>query len=175
GKWDASIAPLATTPVRALGAVLERAPCVLAHCNYLDDDDVALLARPRVPVAYCPVASEYFGHRGHRYRDLLAAGVNVCLGTDSILCQPLTEPEPHGILPQVRRLHVRDGTRADLLLEMATVRGARALGLEPHAATLRSGAPARLAAAAFDANDPTDPLLQVLENDATLRPLDAES
>ena len=45
----------------------------------------------RPPVAvYCPRASEFFGHPAgghpsHRYREMLAAGVPVALGTDSAI------------------------------------------------------------------------------------------
>ena len=145
GSWDDSIVAQHCSPVRALADQLACGSWVLAHCNYLDDDDLDLLAaRPGVSIAYCPVASEYFGHVGHRYSELLARGVNVCLGTDSVLCQPADEPQPHGILAQARRLWRRDRTDPDLLLAMATVRGARALGLPPRTATLTPGAPAVL-------------------------------
>ena len=76
-------------------------------------------------MAYCPIASAYFGHRGHRYRDMLDAGVNVCFGTDSILCQPPDEAEPLGILPQIRFLRRRDGVDSEVLLHMATLAGNR--------------------------------------------------
>lgn len=152
-----------TTPVRAFAAALRRSAWVLAHCNYVDDGDLDLLAGcPGVVVAYCPIASEYFGHRGHRYRDMLARGIPVALGTDSILCQPPDEDHPLGILPACRRLRARDATDPGTLLEMATVHGARALGLELGAATLARGAPARFATFAIDGRDPTDPWLQCL-------------
>ncbi|MBK8975712.1 MAG: amidohydrolase family protein [Planctomycetes bacterium] len=172
--WHDSIAADARddSPVAHLARVLGAAPWVLAHVNYASDDDLRLLAAAQtVTVAYCPIASEYFGHRDHRYREMLARGIDVCLGTDSILCQPPTADQPLGILPQMRRLWARDGTDAGTLLAMATTNGARALGAEPGAGTLRPGAPARLAAAAFDARDPTDPLEQVLRSGVPLTPL----
>ena len=152
-----------TTPVRAFAAALRRSTWVLAHCNYVEDADLDVLAGcPGVVVAYCPIASEYFGHRGHRYRDMLARGIPVALGTDSILCQPPDEEFPLGILPACRRLRARDGTDPGTLLTMATVHGARALGLESGAATLARGAPARFATLAIDSRYPTDPWLQCL-------------
>ncbi|MFO1053523.1 MAG: amidohydrolase family protein [Planctomycetota bacterium] len=170
GKWDDSIVGQRMSPVQALRDELVRAPWVLAHCNYLDDDDVATLsALGNVSIAYCPIASEYFGHRGHRYRELLDRGVNVCIGTDSILCQPHAELQPHGVLAQVRRLWRRDHTEPGLLLAMATHRGARALGLQPLAATLVEGAPARAVAVAIDPDDHRGPWLQVLDGDAPAR------
>lgn len=160
---DLALVGSGTSPVQAFAKALRRSRWVLAHCNYVDDADLELLARcPGVTVAYCPIASEYFGHHGHRYRDMLARGVPVALGTDSILCQPQGEPTPLGILPACRRLRARDRTDGDTLLAMATVHGARALGLEAGAATLRPGAPARFATAPIDPSDATDPWLQCL-------------
>jgi cytosine/adenosine deaminase-related metal-dependent hydrolase len=172
GKWDDSMSGSGLSPIVWLRDVLLRARWVLAHCNYTSDDDLAQLAQIQdVSVAYCPLASEYFGHRGHRYRELFAAGVNVCLGTDSILCQPPSEPQPFGILPQMRRLFGRDAVDPALLLKMATTNGARALGQPANAATLTPGAPARIIAVPFDVDDPSDPLTQVLSNQQLARPV----
>lgn len=145
---------------------LRQAPWLLAHCNYVSDDDITLLAETGASVAYCPVASEYFGHQGHRYREMIEAGVNVCLGTDSIVCQPAVEiePQPLGVLPQMRRLYQRDATDPALLLRMATTHGRRALRLDRDVT--------RLAAVPFDTGDATDALTQVLRNNATVRALE---
>ena len=99
------------------------------------------LARSGASVAYCPRASAYFAapsHFGpHRWRDMLAAGVNVCIGTDSIVNLPPgtgTTPGPLGdrgisVLDELRLLAERDSGDPGTLLGMATIRGARALGL----------------------------------------------
>ncbi|MEM6750359.1 MAG: amidohydrolase family protein [Planctomycetota bacterium] len=136
------------SPVQWIQPFLAQAPWLLAHCNYVSDDDIAILARHGASVAYCPIASEYFGHPHdghppHRYRDLMAAGVNVCLGTDSLVCQPGDEPHPLGLLPVMRRLRQRDGVDPATLLAMATTRGHRALGSLADNGTLAPGAPAR--------------------------------
>ncbi len=172
-RWDDRIAIPHCHPVDALESALAAAPWLLAHCNYLEPHHIALLARRGASVVYCPTASAYFGHphdghAAHPYRRLLEAGVNVCLGTDSILCQPPDEPEPLGILPQMRLLHQRDGTSPEVLLSMATTRGLRAMQLDPAMATLATGAPARLVAARFDPADPTDPFTQVLTGNAVI-------
>lgn len=164
------------TPVQWMAPFLQQVHWLLAHCNYVSDDDLAILADCGASVAYCPIASAYFRHPApgyppHRYRDLLAAGVNVCLGTDSMLCQPAEEPQPLGILPQMRFLYRRDRTDPDLLLRMATVNGIRALQLEDGLATFTTGTPARLIAVKVDPDDPTDPLLQALLNDSPAEPV----
>ena len=173
GKWDETIEGSGLHPVDWLRPQLARRPWLLAHCNYVEDEHIRVLADCGASVVYCPVAGDYFGHPrnrpgGHRYRDMLDAGVNVCLGTDSILCQPTEQEQPLGIMAQMRHVYRRDGGGTDLantLLKIATINGLKALGLDPTLATLQPGAPARLAGVRFDPSDPADPLTQVLEND----------
>ncbi|NBC10881.1 MAG: amidohydrolase family protein [Planctomycetes bacterium] len=166
GKWDDAFAASyqrGLSPVRWMRPYLEQTRWLVAHGNYLSDADIALLAETGTSVAYCPIASEYFGHAGHRYRDLHDAGVNVCLGTDSIVCQPADEVQPLGILPQMRRLYERDRTDPALLLKMATTHGRHALGLPQPDAVFY--------AVRLDPADPTDPLIQVLTNSNPMEPL----
>ena len=173
GKWDQSIKPAGDHPVQWLEHVLKHARWVLAHCNYVDDEHIDILQKTGTSVAYCPVASEYFGHKDHRYRDMLDAGVNVCLGTDSILCQPADEAQPMGILPQMRRLYRRDQTEPGTLLKMATTHGMLALEFSENDATLQKRAPAVFASVKIDPNDKLDPLVQALLNDNPVTPIDA--
>ncbi len=120
-------------------------PILLVHLNDLSDADVDLLAAMNeaspIHAAYCPRASEFFhapeAFGPHRYRKLLAAGINVCLGTDSIVNLPpehaTGEAARISPLDDARMLFLRDGTDPGVLLEMLTVRGAKALGLDPAA------------------------------------------
>jgi len=156
GLWNESLLAdfgLGKSPVAHLATVLRdrSTPMLLVHLNDLSDGDIELLAElnARVPihVAYCPRSSEFFGapetFGPHRYRELIAAGINVCLGTDSIV----NLPEAHASgdaarispLDDARVLARRENTHPNLLLEMITVRGARALDLEPGRFTLTSG------------------------------------
>ena len=172
-KWDDSITPTGQHPIEWLEPVLKHARWVLAHCNYIEDEHLDILQRTGTSVAYCPIASEYFGHADHRYRDMLDAGVNVCLGTDSILCQPADEPQPLGILPQMRRLYRRDQTDPNLLLKMATTHGMLALEFSENDATLQKRAPAFFATVPIDTDDPIDPLVQILTSDHPVTTIDA--
>ncbi|MEM7680509.1 MAG: amidohydrolase family protein [Planctomycetota bacterium] len=165
------------SPVQWMEPYLQQAPWLLAHGNYLSDDDIAILARHHASIAYCPIASAYFGHPQnghppHRYRDLLAAGVNVCLGTDSILCQPADEPQPMGVLPAMRYLHQRDGVDPALLLAMATTHGHRALQSPALQGTLAPGADARFTLIDLPPNHGSaavDTLTLALQSDAPAR------
>jgi len=172
GKWDAAFAAYygqGLSPVQWMQHHLEAAAgaggWLVAHCNYVSDEDIAILADTNTSVAYCPIASEYFGHTDHRYRDMLDAGVNVCLGTDSIVCADPDDPQPLGLLSAMRRLYQRDKTDPAILLRMATVNGAKALRQPRDTATLAEGAPAKFAFAAFDPADPNDAFAQVLKRE----------
>jgi aminodeoxyfutalosine deaminase len=171
GKWDGTFVATGKSPVAHVAPIMKQARWVVAHCNYVTDDDIHLLRDAGASVGFCPIASAYFGHVGHRYRDMLDAGVNVCLGTDSIICQPSDEPQPLGILAQARMLYRRDRASPQKLLEMATWRGLKALGLGQLNPGLSPGAAARFASVRFDPSDPTDALTQVLLNDYPVEPL----
>src|SRR5690606_31948643 len=61
GRWDGSIVRSdAAHPVDLLEPQLREGRWLLAHCNYVTDDHIDLLAKCGAAVAYCPVASTYF-------------------------------------------------------------------------------------------------------------------
>ncbi len=112
---------------------------IAAHVNYVDANSINLLAAlEHVTVVYCPRASAYFHHKDHPYRTLLDSGVPVALGTDSMIC--LDTPGRISVLDEMRFLYQRDGASSNLLLEMATINGAVALGVPPDLVTFRPGA-----------------------------------
>ncbi len=109
-------------------------PVLLAHVNYCDDGELSQLAVSRASVVYCPRTHAYFNHPPHRYRDMLEAGINVSLGTDSLASNP-----DLSVLREAQFLHKRDQVDPYMLLEMITIRAARALGMDPYVGTLSPG------------------------------------
>lgn len=168
-KWSDAIRPTGKHPIEWLEPALRRGRWTVVHCNYVEDRHIDILERAGASVVYCPIASDYFGHPRegeHRYRDMLEAGVNVCLGTDSILCQPADAAQPLGILPQMRYLYERDGTDPNQLLAMATTHGLQALDFDDRDATLQPRSAAAFTAVPIDPDDPTDALTQALTTDS---------
>ena len=144
GVWDDSVLKhiaIGKHPVAHLREVLDGSSMLVAHVNDASDEAIEILAQTNTHVAYCPRGSMYFGaqnHFGaHRYQDMLRAGVRVCLGTDSIV--NLDTHDRISVLDEMRLLHVRDAIDAQSLIAMGTTHGASALGLDPHAFTLRQG------------------------------------
>lgn len=139
----------------------------VAHVNDAPESAIRILAETSASVVYCPRASSYFAAHlrlgPHRYNDMLEAGINVALGTDSIVNQPASENDAHklSVLDEARYLHRRDGTDPRVLLGMATVNGARALGLDPSWFTLSPGPIAGLVAVPVGREE-TDPCRAVM-------------
>lgn len=146
---DALLGPSPTPTTQAQRAA---SPIVFAHANDASDADIELLARHRISVAYCPRAHRYFNHEQHlgphRLIDMLQAGVNVCLGTDSVINLPphATDPTAAGLsvlddMRAVRAATPRDRLDDRTLLTIATTNGARALGVDPGPMLLEPGLP----------------------------------
>lgn len=174
GAWDDAARRDAALGISPVAAALARfaAPGLLAvHLNDLSDADIAHLAHARARAVYCPRASAYFAaerHFGpHRYSDLLAAGVPVALGTDSIVNLPPDAADPArggiSVLDELRFLYRRDHTDPATLLAMATTHGAAALSLDPGLFTLRGPAVAGLLAVEVPPL-PAEPLLAMAES-----------
>jgi aminodeoxyfutalosine deaminase len=168
-------------PIEHLCEVMASAPFAAAHVNDADDRALELLARSRAVPVYCPRAHEYFGHEPtlgpHRYREMLALGLPVALGTDSILNLPVGVDAPDGpglsILEEMRLLFLRDATPARTLLAMATTHALRALGpaFDParDASLNVGGTPLGLVAVPLQDADTDDPLSAILREKTTPR------
>lgn len=120
-----------------------------AHANYLDRSDAALLARRGVSVVHCPRSHAYFRHEPFPLRKLLRAGVNICLGTDSLasVVKRRREPIELSMLDEMRALaEAQPDLTARQIVEFATTNGARALNLARHVGHLSRGMQADLIA-----------------------------
>jgi len=109
------------------------------HVNYLWHGDAARLAGAGAHVVHCPSSHDYFGHRVFPAEELLAAGVNVALGTDSLASTRTTRGRRPtlSMLDELREVLSMDSAlRPESALQWATVNGARALGLSGKAGEL---------------------------------------
>ncbi len=122
------------------------------HVNCLARGDATLLAKTKTHVVHCPRSHDYFKHPPFERARLANAGVNVCLGTDSLATvrkNGKQNPELN-MFAEMRAL--ADGDKSvspPEILELATVNGARALGRAGSAGELSPGAYADLIAVPF--------------------------
>lgn len=61
---------------------LLRDKSVMAHCNFLDDEDVQLFAETGTAIAHCPVSNAYFANSVIPVAHFHAEGVEIGLGSD---------------------------------------------------------------------------------------------
>jgi len=138
------------SPVRALETAGYLGSDLLAiHLNYLAPEDTAILARHGVHAVHCPGSHNFFQHRAFPYEILAGAGVNICLGTDSMASMPREGRATRSLdlFCEMRTMaESHPGLRPGELLRMATVNAARALGREGELGQLVSGAQADMIA-----------------------------
>jgi cytosine/adenosine deaminase-related metal-dependent hydrolase len=126
---------------------------LLIHCVQLDESDVHFVARDGCPVAHCPASNAKLGHGTAPLVELLDAGALVGLGSDSVASNnrmDLLDEARLAVLAQRARLRRHDALSAAAALELATLGGARALGLERRVGSLEVGKDADLAAFPLD-------------------------
>jgi aminodeoxyfutalosine deaminase len=138
GLWSDDVASAfgrGRSPATQLVGPLMSGTFLAAHVNAITDLEIEALAQTQTSVVFCPRAWEYFGHEStlgpHRWKDMLAAGINVALGTDSIINLPTAEADRITPWDDARLLFDRGERDAELLLRLITLNGAKALGLDP--------------------------------------------
>jgi 5-methylthioadenosine/S-adenosylhomocysteine deaminase len=124
-----------------------------AHCVCLGDDEMRLLAQRGVNVAYNPVANMKLGMGAPKVNDMLKLGVTVGIGTDGPASNNTLDMfESMKMASLLQKVFYRDPTvlPAKSVLRMATLDGARALGLEKFVGSLEVGKRADLILVDFD-------------------------
>jgi 5-methylthioadenosine/S-adenosylhomocysteine deaminase len=142
-------------PVEALEkfGLLEAPHTLLAHCVWLSDHEIEILAEHRVGVAHNPVSNMKLASGAARVEDLLAAGVAVGLGTDGEKennnLDLFEEMKTASLLAKLSKL---DASALDAwtVCRMATITGARALGLDSEIGSIEVGKQADLIAVRTD-------------------------
>lgn len=134
-----------------LGALDENLLAI--HVNYLAGGDAEILGGRGAHVVHCPRSHAYFGHRKFPREELERAGVNLCLGTDSLatVVKPRRQPVELNLFAEMQALASVDAALPSRsIVNMATINGARALGLAGRVGELAAGAAADLIALPFD-------------------------
>jgi cytosine/adenosine deaminase-related metal-dependent hydrolase len=148
GVWDKEGLARGVSEILHMNARVKN--LLLIHGNYLDP---RAELPPGATVVYCPRTHAAFGHSGHSFRELLARGVRVALGTDSLASNPDLD-----VLAEVRFLHQQfPEIPGHTLLQMATLHGAEALGWQDETGSLSPGKSADLAVVPLAGEGPNDP------------------
>lgn len=159
GAWDAT--GLAWSAGHVISLTSAAKHVLYIHANYLD---------PHTPIpshatiVYCPRTHAAFGHPPHPFREFLARGVRVALGTDSLASNPDLD-----LLAEARFVQKKyPDVPGEVVLRMATLSGAEALGWADETGSLTPGKSADLVVVPLPDEEPADPHRLVL---ASSRPV----
>lgn len=115
---------------------------LMVHCVHLNHEDIRRAARHDLKVSHNPVSNMYLSSGIAPIPEMLAAGVTVGLGVDGAASnngQDMIElMKTTALLQKVGTLDPTSIT-AEKVLEMATIDGARAVGLEEEIGSLEVG------------------------------------
>jgi len=120
---------------------------LFAHMVWLTEKDIRNVARTRANVAHCPSSNLKLASGVPRVPELLEAGVNVGLGCDGAPCNNtydmIREMKLAAVVQKGRLLDPLT-MPAMTVLEMATLGGARAMGIESEVGSIEVGKKADL-------------------------------
>lgn len=131
-------------------------PCVAAHCVQVDDKDMDILAKKGVSVVSNPASNMKLGNGFAPVPEMLEKGINVCLGTDGAASNnSLNMFHEMSLMALIHKgTHkTPECVGAKDVFKMATINGAKALGLDSVTGTLEVGKKADIAI--LDLNNPS--------------------
>ena len=162
--WDPSPTARCASVLEYLDRLAAAPRALVIHGNYLDDGELAFLAdhRATMAVVYCPRTHAFFRHEPYPLARMLELGVHMALGTDSRASNP-----DLSLLAEMKFVaHNHRNVPAATVLELGTLAGARALGIEEQTGTLEPGKLANLAVIQLEGGDGPDPHALLLAPEA---------
>jgi 5-methylthioadenosine/S-adenosylhomocysteine deaminase len=165
GEIEGSREQYGLHPLDRLDALGLLGPRLIAvHMTQLSDADLPRLARAGVHVVHCPDSNMKLASGICPVAALDRAGVNVCIGTDGAASNNdlslLAEMRQTALLAKVASGDP-EAVPAARALSMATIHGARALGLDDRIGSIEPGKRADLAAIRLDRIE-TQPVYDVI-------------
>jgi 5-methylthioadenosine/S-adenosylhomocysteine deaminase len=146
GAWEGIpwlVDPPGTTGTRLLAVEgLLGSRMLAAHCVVVEPDEIDLLAEHDVAVAHCPRSNAYVGCGIAPLRELSGAGIRLGIGTDGVSSTPSQDffDELRAAVMMARGRERRpDALTAAQALELGTIGGAGALGLDAEVGSLVPG------------------------------------
>ncbi|MEG2811700.1 MAG: amidohydrolase [Clostridium sp.] len=115
---------------------------VAAHCVHLTEEDIDILKKHNVSVAYNPGSNLKLGNGFAPICSMIDKGVNVALGTDGASSNNNQNMfEEMNLASIVNKSVTGDTTKVPAMkaIEMATINGARALGIEDRVGSIEVG------------------------------------
>ncbi|UCH21748.1 MAG: amidohydrolase [Deltaproteobacteria bacterium] len=147
-EWDRMYAEHRQSPIHYLDriGILDQ-NTLLVHCVWVDDADIDIIARRKAKVSHNPGSNMKLAAGIAPVQKLLKAGIPVGLGTDgSASNNTLDLFGAMDMCAKLHKVHTLDPTAVDAktVVRMATIGGARSIGLEKDIGSLEVGKQADL-------------------------------
>lgn len=143
GEHDEFIQKYKCSPTRYLEKLgIFDVKTILAHGVWLDDDDIEILKKYNTSIVHNPVSNAKLASGICPVVKYLNSGINVCLGTDGAgSTNNLDMFEEMKLCSYLQKINNLDSSIIDAykVLEMATINGAKALGLDSLIGTIEVG------------------------------------
>lgn len=149
-----SLTDTGLTPLERLEKIGYLTPQLIAiHMTQITDKDLEMLAKGKPNIVHCPLSNMKLASGACPVDKLQAIGLNVALGTDSSASNNdlnmINEMRTAALLAKLTTLNP-ESLSAENVLKMATINGAKALGIDDITGSLEKGKVADFAAINLD-------------------------
>lgn len=134
---------------------------VLAHCIHLNENEIKIMKNTKANIAHCPSSNLKLGSGVANVPRYLSEGISVSLGADGAPCNNnlnmFEEMRLAGLIQ--KPVHGPTAMPVKTIFEMATIGGAKTLGLEKEIGSIEAGKKADIVL--LDLQSIWNPLIQV--------------
>jgi 5-methylthioadenosine/S-adenosylhomocysteine deaminase len=157
--------------------ILERAGClddhdVFIHCIGFSDQDIAKTAKAKASIAWCPASNIFMFNVTCKIKKILAAGINVAIGTDSTHTGSANILEEMRFARETYRKLYGEDLSARTLFAMVTANPAKAFRMETSIGSLDAGKQADILVMKAVKDDPYENLASARMEDVELLTVD---
>ncbi len=134
--WEPDWEPQKISPIKYLENSGDLNGITGVHLNHISDEDLKIIKKNNMSVISCPKSNKWFQRdSNHNLMKFLENKINVAIGTDSLASNETLNMFDELSLMRKQFPEITNET----LLEMVTINGARALGLEEEVGSLETG------------------------------------
>jgi cytosine/adenosine deaminase-related metal-dependent hydrolase len=133
GQWNENFVPPGVSPIKYLNSLtLLDEDTLLIHVIHIDEEDLKILKNTKPKICICLRSNLFIGVGIPKLKDLLSAGLDVCIGTDS-----LASNDQISIWEEIKTIYTYyPDISPEEILKIATFTGAKVLGYDKMGAIL---------------------------------------
>uniref|UniRef100_A0A7V4JP67 Amidohydrolase n=1 Tax=Thermodesulfobacterium geofontis TaxID=1295609 RepID=A0A7V4JP67_9BACT len=132
-QWNENFVPPRVSPIKYLNSLkLLDEDTLLVHVIHIDEKDLEILKNTKPKICICLKSNLFIGVGIPRLKELLSAGLDVCIGTDS-----LASNDQISIWEEMKTIYTYyPDISPEEILKIATFKGAKVLGFDKMGAIL---------------------------------------